>query len=219
MKIKLNEIKTFYINLEKDFDKKKNMDLLLNKLNFKDVTRINGLEPNLDRFVSDRKNLGNIYGCALSHSHALSLQRTPFIILEDDVDVLEYQNEIIVPDDADALYLGNMSWGLVGEDGDLNSLVYEKVEGYEDIYRVFNLLGTHAVLHLSNKYVSDAWQLLNNSYKNIYETIDTINPSSIAPDVCFAKMQKDYNVYAIGTPIFHQTGHYEDQTNKHIEGY
>jgi cation transport regulator ChaB len=219
MIVKLNQIKTMYINLEKDIDKKNNVESILNNLGFKDVIRINAFEPQIDKFVSERKNLGNIYGCALSHEHALGLNSAPFIILEDDIESLNYVNEIEVPDDADAVYLGNMCWGLIGFDGVPNSLIYEKVEGYKDVYRIFNLLGAHAILYLSEKYVTACLDSLTESYKDIDVMKDDVNPSTIASDVSFARIQKDYKVYTIGMPTFYQTGFYENDTNKHIEDY
>lgn len=219
MIIKLNIIPTSYINLKKDIEKKNNVESILKDLQFKSIQRIDAMEPKIDKFVSERKNLGNIYGCSLSHSQALLLNKPPFIILEDDIEVLNFKNEIEIPDDADALYLGNMSWGLIDGYGQENKLIYEKVDGYDDIYKVYNLLGTHAILYLSERYIKKCWKSLTNSYryKNLY--IDDVNPDSIASDVSFAKIQPEYNVYTVGLPIFYQSGNYENNTNKHIEEY
>ncbi len=208
-----------YINLDRDTEKRDNVDRLLFDNKFKSFTRIKAIEPNIDKFVSERKNLGNIYGCSLSHSQALLLNKAPFIILEDDVEILKFKKEIEVPDDADAIYLGNMSWGLIDGYGQNYKVKYEKVDGYKDIYRVYNLLGTHAIAYLSERYAKACWESLTNSYKDIDVATASISPDSIASDVAFAKIQKDYNVYAIGTPIFYQSGYYEEATNKHISGY
>jgi hypothetical protein len=219
MIIELNKVPTFYINLDKDIEKRKNVEYILNKLNFKNFKRVAAFEPKIDKFVNKRKNLGNVYGCSLSHEYALVLNAAPFIVLEDDVEVLEYVNEIEVPDDADAVYLGNMAWGLVDGAGFPNSLIYEKVEGYQDLYRVFNLLGTHAILYLSEKYVLACLDSLTSSYKDLDFMNDNADPNTIASDVSFARIQKDYKVYSIGIPTFYQSGYYEHETNKHIEEY
>ena len=182
--------------------KKENIKEILKDYNFKEVIRIQGVNLKDDAAFADRKKIGHVRGCTLAHLRGLSYGNPPFIILEDDCNINVFKDAIEFPDNADAVYLGSMSWGM--KDGkSTQELQYKKVENYEDIYKSYNLLGAHSILYLSNRYV-------DNCIKVCYASKDT------PQDVGFANSHKNYNIYVIGTPIFYQEGYYAEETKKHL---
>jgi hypothetical protein len=204
MKINLLEIPVFYINMSKDKHKKKHIEQQLSDLGFKNVTRINAVE--------DKKN-GRV-GLSKSQLMALSQVSAPFIVLEDDADPNSFEPVIEVPDDADAVYLGNSQWGLQSSHAGFY-LKYKKVEGYPKILRIFNMLSSHAILYLNQEYVA----VCQRTTKYCAETYP------MPMDVPFAMIQRFFNVYVINDPMFIQKD-YEGKmsaapqfTNKKLTSY
>jgi hypothetical protein len=204
MKINLLEIPVFYINMSKDKHKKKHIEQQLSDLGFKNVNRINAVE--------DKKN-GRV-GLSKSQLMALSQVSAPFIVLEDDADPNSFEPVIEVPDDADAVYLGNSQWGLQSSHAGFY-LKYKKVEGYPKILRIFNMLSSHAILYLNQEYVA----VCQRTTKYCAETYP------MPMDVPFAMIQRFFNVYVINDPMFIQKD-YEGKmsaapqfTNKKLTSY
>jgi len=204
MKINLIEIPVFYINMSKDKHKKKHIEQQLSDLGFKNVTRINAVE--------DKKN-GRV-GLSKSQLMALSQVSAPFIVLEDDADPNSFEPVIEVPDDADAVYLGNSQWGLQSSHAGFY-LKYKKVEGYPKILRIFNMLSSHAILYLNQEYVA----VCQRTTKYCAETYP------MPMDVPFAMIQRFFNIYAVNDPMFIQKD-YEGKmsaapqfTNKKLTSY
>jgi len=107
------------------------------------------------------------------------------------------------PDDADAVYLGISSWGRMnGHSGPF--VQYERIDS--NINRVYNMLGTHAILYLNFEYVSVSKKI---SYHQ-YEIEDYI-------DIGFTDIQKYYNVYCFDTPLFYQSS--SNGTDGKLSGY
>lgn len=185
MKINLLDIPVFYINMKKDIEKDKYINKMLKNAGFKNINRIEA--------VQDKKS--GRRGLSKSQSLALSQIDPPFIILEDDCDIKYFNPEINVPDNADAVYLGNSAWGLLGSyTGFL--LRYERVEKFPEVYQIFNMLSSHAILYLSKDYVSMC-QRTTNYCANVAAT-------PVPMDVPFAEIQKYFNVYTINKPLFIQ---------------
>jgi len=204
MKINLIEIPVFYINMSKDKHKKKHIEQQLSDLGFKNVTRINAVE--------DKKN-GRV-GLSKSQLMALSQVSAPFIVLEDDADPNSFEPVIEVPDDSDAVYLGNSQWGLQSSHAGFY-LKYKKVEGYPKILRIFNMLSSHAILYLNQEYVA----VCQRTTKYCAETYP------MPMDVPFAMIQRFFNIYAVNDPMFIQKD-YEGKmsaapqfTNKKLTSY
>ena len=204
MKINLIEMPVFYINMSKDKHKKKHIEQQLSDLGFKNVTRINAVE--------DKKN-GRV-GLSKSQLMALSQVSAPFIVLEDDADPNSFEPVIEVPDDADAVYLGNSQWGLQSSHAGFY-LKYKKVEGYPKILRIFNMLSSHAILYLNQEYV----RVCQRTTKYCAETYP------MPMDVPFAMIQRFFNVYVVNDPMFIQKD-YEGKmsaapqfTNKKLTSY
>ena len=183
MKIKLTDIPVYYVNLEGEDLKRENTESMLKNLGFKYVHRFNAI----------RHEAGRIIGCARSHHAVLSMDiEPPFIILEDDCALnRKFKNEIEIPDNADALYLGISHWGrYIGHSGPF----VHTTKVNNEIVRVHNMLATHAIMYLSKEYVDVCRRV---AHHHGYEIEDHL-------DIGFAEIHKLYNVYSFDDPIFRQ---------------
>lgn len=173
-----------YINLDRHTEKNEHMSQLIEKFKFRDIKRFSGI---------DRPD-SSIIGCASSHLEILSSISGIHTILEDDC---QLQNEVAmfdIPDDTDALYLGLSSWAFNGKDGTEWIHEFSAVPGYKNIFKVKNMLATHAITYISKRYVEACSQVAKNCVEN-----------EIHVDCGFAKIQKDFNVYALINPTFYQS--------------
>ena len=183
MKINLLEITAYYINLPDQKERNRNAYELLSKLGFKNIVRVDGI----------RDPKANIVGLSKANHNILSTAKAPFIIFEDDIEVKSFQSEIEVPDDIDALYLGNTAWS-VQDSFHGHFLRYTQSKTHKHLYRTYNMLCAHAILYLSDRYVSACERT---SYYCGY-----VSPWPV--DVPFAEIQKYYNVYTTNKPMFAQ---------------
>jgi len=182
VKLNLLDIPLYYINLDRDVEKKNKTESLLRELGFRNAYRFPGV-PHNDK----------ITGCALSHYHILRQAKPPFIILEDDCELYgEFKSEIDIPDDTDALYLGISHWGRY-----LNhSGPYVHIDPVKDgIVRVYNMLATHAIMYLSNPYVDICRRIGYHYGCDVNGHLDS----------GFAEVHKLFKVYAFDEPIFKQS--------------
>ena len=69
---------------------------------------------------------------------------------------------------------------------------YDKVD--DNLLRVYNMLGTHAILYLNDEYVSACKKVAHKQY----EIEDYI-------DIGFTDLQKYYKVYSFDEPPFYQS--------------
>lgn len=114
----------------------------------------------------------------------------PLIIFEDDVQPFNYTDEIEIPDDADAVYLGVLISPAI-----LQKLRYDLVHGYENnVYRVYNPAGTHAVLYISERYTLAA-----------KKQASLVARRMSVPDIdhAYTFINSNFNIYAID-PVFCQ---------------
>ena len=194
MKLKLTDIPVVYINLDEQSDRNESIKTTLNDLGFKNVTR-----------VSAYKDVIGKRGCAYSHAIALEEVKPPFILLEDDCLALNFIDEIDIPDDADAVYLGISSWGRMNAHSG-PCVQYDEVEGYDDLVRVYNMVGAHAILYINPDYIDLCKRIAYHGYL-----------ISDHHDIGFADVQKYYDVYAFDNPMFYQTS--SNGTDKPLTSY
>ena len=189
----LREIPVAYINLDRDTEKKLRIETTLQALGFKYISRVPGVvHPT-----------GNRAGCSMAQHNALHEFEPPFIILEDDATPLNFNPIITIPDDADAVYLGISSWGRMnGHSGPF--VQYENID--DNLHRVYNMLGTHAILYLNEEYISVCKKIAYHHH-DINEHVD----------IGFTDVQKYYNVYAFDDPLFYQTS--SNGTNQKLTSY
>ena len=180
MKLRLTDIPVIYINLDDQPERREQIEKSLNELGFKNVIRVSGFKDPIGK-----------RGCAYSHALALEEIDPPFILLEDDCLPLNFVDNIEIPDDTDALYLGISSWGRMNSHSG-PFVQYQKLDN--GLVRVYNMLGAHAILYLSQEYTS----LCSKIAKNGYDISDH-------QDIGFAEVQRYYNVYTFDDPFFYQT--------------
>lgn len=194
MKINLLKVPVYYINLDKDTAKAEKLESLLYDIGFEQVERFAGTQ------IATPK-----VGCATSHQAILEKLKDhsgPFIILEDDASLAKLQKEIEVPEDADAVYLGNSRFGLYDNHGQLK-VSAERVD--DKLYRVYNMLGAHAILYLNNSYA----RFLANAISFNIDIKDN-------QDKVRASTMKYFNIYTLNTPFFYQEGKHEKVTRVKI---
>lgn len=189
--MKLKDIKTYYINLDKDEEKRESMETMLSDLNF-----------NYERFPAVQEE----WGCEKSHYKLLAEGLTaPFIVLEDDCALKNEVIELGVPNDIDFVYLGVSGFGYYN--GNISCVLYEQAT--EDISRVYNMLSTHAMLYLSDEYA--------NMVKNIaFHCGYKVNQHF---DKSIAEMEKYYEVYALNNPMFYQDNYNKPHTYHDLRKY
>ena len=106
------------------------------------------------------------------------------------------KKEIEVPKNADAVYLGVSSWGRMnGHSGPF--VQYEKVS--DNFYRVYNMLGAHAILYLTEEYVRMCQRV----------SFHAGNVIGSYQDIGFAEIQRWFNVYTFDDPMFYQNSSYQ----------
>lgn len=177
----LRKIPAIYINLQRDIEKNEYMHDMLTQLGFENIIRVEASE------FPDR----HLAGCSLSHFNSLNEVDVPFIIFEDDCRVKNFTPIIEIPDNADAVYLGISSWGRMNSHSG-PFVQYEKVD--DNLLKVYNMLGAHAILYLSKEYAS-LCSKISIHYSHIVDH----------QDIGFAEVQRYYNVYTFNDPLFYQT--------------
>lgn len=132
-------------------------------------------------------------GLAEGHVKALTSGAPPFIIFEDDARVLpaRAQTAFVIPDTADALYLGTSTYGRVRRaTGPYQVLAAEHTTDY---LRVYNMVGLHAVAYLSERYVEHALNTL----------LRYIRDPQGACDDPIADSMHEWMVLALRRPLFY----------------
>lgn len=183
MKIDLKKIPAVYMNLKHHSEKNERMQFLLKKCKFETIIRIEGA------YRPDNPPAG----CAEAHYLGLSKIEPPFILFEDDCSLYHFEPVIEVPDDADAVYLGISQWArYFSFSGPF--VHYKKISN--NLVRVFNMLGGHSILYLTNDYV----RMCQRVSRHAFETLE------YNQDPGFAEIQKYFNVYSVNDPFFIQDG-------------
>lgn len=179
-----------YINLDRHPEKNESMSQLIQRFRFRDIKRFSGV---------DRPD-SSIIGCASSHLEILSSISGVHTILEDDCQIQNQVAVFNVPDNADALYLGLSSWAFNGKDGTEWIHEFAGVPGNNNMFKVNNMLATHAITYISKRYVDACSEVAKNCVEN-----------EIHVDCGFAEIQRDFNVYGLINPTFYQSSN-EDYT-------
>jgi hypothetical protein len=212
MKIKLPELKAYIINLEKHEQKKETSIAALSSVGITDISVFKAFEKNPGRVglsMSFREIFKQIDG-----------HEDPILICEDDISFnpIFNLNEIEIPDDADALYIGIDRNGRIPfvnpyvdrfgppyikeRDRSLGArrIVVQKID--ENIYRAYNMLAAHAIVMINKDYT----KFLENALE-----IPILNGGH--QDLVRATTMPYFKVYALNIPIFYQAGPNEVSTN------
>jgi hypothetical protein len=149
-------------------------------------------------------------GCGLSHLKVLrAAEDGPVLVLEDDVAKSDgYSPTLTVPDDADAVWLGTSAFGSVTA---VNHVGYTHLQLAEEaeygLVRIHNLLSSHAILHLTDRWRRAACEAMTSAM------VDCGWP----PDRGLALIQSDFKVYAVREPFFHQAGQLQPEGREIVE--
>ena len=184
MKIDLRKIPAVYMNLKQHEDKNENMQNLLGECGFETIIRVEG------HYRPDNPPAG----CAGAHYNGLCEINPPFVLFEDDCLLHNFEPIIEVPDDADAVYLGTSQWArYFSFSGPF--VHYDVVD--DNIVRVYNMLGGHSILYLTQEYVKMCQRISYHASKVI----------GYNQDPGFAEVQKYFNIYSVNDPFFKQSGY------------
>lgn len=137
----------------------------------------------------------------------------PFLLLEDDVsvnqDAFEEYSNLIVPDDAEAVYVGTSTYAVLPGLDCAGSPVFGKVAN-DHVCRVYNMLSTHGILVLTARFAAALECVMLEA-----ALLQKYAPRKPVWDCLTARMQVDYQVYATNKPIVYQdsaVGGQEDAT-------
>jgi hypothetical protein len=196
MIIRLTDLDAHYINLESKVERNDNTKNVLNDIGFKRVKRSPG-------FVS----VDNVTGCSLAHRNVLlsiPASKYPFLLFEDDIEVKNFIDIIDIPEDADAVYLGISKMGVVNDEV-VEEIWVSEASGYNNLFKIHNMLAAHAILYINKDYVDE-----------INDSINCYVDSRVPHDVLLAKEMTNWNVYAYIDPMFIQSKKFRDYTDKKI---
>jgi hypothetical protein len=192
MQIDLRNCDTVVINLAEALDRRAHMTRLCQELE-------------LDcRWLEAIKCSPGPIGCGLSHVAALrsGLSGRPLLVLEDDIAATEdFDPVVTIPDDADALYIGTSHFGGLEAYNFLPSLDSIAADHYSsDLLRTYNMMSTHAILYLSDRYRRAAEEAM----------ISAVAVQRLPPDHGLAAIQSRFSVYALSRPMVYQATEFQE---------
>lgn len=191
MILKIADIPTAYINLEKDSEKRESVEKEIRSLGINSFSRV-------DAILGEKPDTR--FAVARSHSKAVSsFTQTPFLVLEDDAVVINPAEHLEVPDDADIVLLGIWDEKVLKRS---NGMRFEHGKVYESfsdsLVKAYKMNGMHAVLYVSDHSVKIAQKVFSLSPKT-GRHIDNL----------FRDVTPFLNVYALKIPVFAQTSKLE----------
>lgn len=190
--VDITNIPVLWTTCDKSKDRHKPMQDMLKVLSIK-ADKING--PITSPYT---------IGVAQGYLEALSKYDPPFLILEDDATLTETNpnTKFAITEKIDALYLGTSIYGRLQRMTRPGGVIAADDGNY---MRVFNMLGFHAVLYLTENYVDHVKETL----KYFIE-----NPVGGCDDPIAETMWR-YNVYSVKKPIYYQKDGRSDDATRH----
>lgn len=192
----LREVPFFYINLDDATERNQKMKKILEDLEIKNFKRINATRHSVGQAGTARSMLEAI---ETAINPIVSPLGTPFVIIEDDIEVKKWDPIIEIPENTDAFYLGISGWGRMN--GHSGPFVQWDVVN-PGMLQVYNMLGGHAIMYLRQRYIDLARRVCLHAGYVIEDH----------PDIGFAEIQRWHNVYAFDDPYFYQTSSGGNQT-------
>lgn len=213
MDLKTKDLEYFYINLDRDWEKAKRLEL---KLDLIDVP-----SQNVNR-IKAHENPDSYIGILDSQIEAIERGLStgnPFVVLEDDVEINNYSESIPIHSLSTCTYLGLSSWGLDFNAESLAKLDYIQPFAIEDdlrICRIKNMFSAHSILYHDQDYTTELLKNLKLVKEGRAFKIGSIDydlryfGKTVVPcDVVMALMQHHYFVTALKIPFFYQAGEHE----------
>lgn len=185
--------------MEKGINLKETTNILINlagATNRLKATKLvlDGLEVPFERFDAIKHENG-LVGCGLSHLNLLNKIKPGTVIFEDDIGSMpNATTRLLVPEEADAVYLGVSNHGYIRNQPYGYGGVVMVTQYTPQWKRVMNMCSTHAILYLSDRYIKAA--------KDI--TMEYLN-RGLPFDLGLASIHKDFNILTPNDPTFYQT--------------
>ena len=178
-KLDLENLKTYWINLDEKTDRKETMENLFDELGIKNHERVSAV-----------KAQPYYYGCGMSHIKTLETGLAtgePFLVLEDDVAYTDgFCKTLDVPKEVDAVYLGYTTWSATKERSLMSRMTNPlQLSQYDDnLAKISYMTCLHAVVYMSEQYVKKCIEAME----------DWVCNKEWHCDVATAEIQKDFNV-------------------------
>jgi len=191
MKLDLRkDVNVFYINLDQDVARRKNIENMFERLGITRHERIPGVK-------SRKKYLGA--NLAAFHAACYIRGRLPALVLEDDAKETGWYTPIIdIPDETDRVYLGHSLYGPVGPGhSELGKVAIYKYSS--KCIRILNMCGTHAVLHVTESYVENSLKVISKACRD-----SAIKSDNCPADRYLARNMGRHIVLATNDPLFLQ---------------
>jgi len=192
----INNITTYYINLEKRTDRNKLVLEELKKININNPIRFNAIEM---------KN--GAIGCSLSHIKVLELaleNNLDYVfICEDDIEILDHE---LFLNNVTKFLNSNIEWDVLIIAGN-NMLPYQQIDNY--LIKVYNCITTTGYI-VKKHYINE---LLNNYREGLTNLIKT-NNKIYALDNYWLKLQRKDNWFFLIPPTIIQRENYSDIEKK-----
>lgn len=198
MQLDIRLIPTNWATIEKNTDRHRKMGDMFRRLEMRNTVQMNG--P-----ISDPYTIG------IAQTHIKGMMGLlPVLVLEDDCQVIaeNWRPIIEVPEGTDALYLGSSWFGMVRGRSQHRGCISSSFN--EDYNRVYNMLGIHSIIYLTESYRDKVVELLT----------EFVNNPVGGCDECIASEMKNHLILAVKKPMFYQNdGHSEEETMKPLEAY
>ena len=201
MIIDLRNVMTRWINLDEHIENAKAMEKQFSDLGFLRHQRISAskIPPPVGYNPAYGKHF---IGCGTSHIRSFGMMNEyPTLVLEDDCKATAAFTPIIeVPDDTDAVYLGVST-------GNPNTIAvdmrkkFDREENKQGWARICNMLATHAILYVSERYAKIAESV----------TKKCTDELKIPLDMGLSQVQNQFNIYAPIFPFFVQADERESE--------
>lgn len=209
----LKDLNFYYINLDRDYEKSKRLEI---KLDLLDVP------SNQIHRIRAHQNSESYLGILASQIDAIQTglaSGKPFVVLEDDVEINNYTDTIPVHELSSCTYLGLSSWGLDKTAESLAKL--EQIEAFpindeSRLCRIKGMFSAHSIFYHDEEYARELLKNLLLVQNGIPFSIDgngyhlRYYGKTILPcDIVMALMQHHFFVTALKVPFFYQTGEHE----------
>lgn len=200
---------------------------ILNSCGLKHAEKISGPRNTPYSININNENVEGFFddGMARGYLTAINKYKPPFLLLEDDIKPTHYHEidgkfhiknlgNINIPNDVDALYMGTSICGR------LNKKTYDNVvecSYYDDTYcKIYNMLSLHAIIYLSDRYISHVSILLKNyidyvenstleKIRNFYNNKEAYDINiHYGADDWIADNMRSYNILCFKKPVFFQ---------------
>lgn len=187
MKIDLDGARYYYLTHDSQVRK----DHMMSEFKGYDLVEVNPVSG-ITRNQSGNTGFSKIFDLACQHQER-DKPFQPFVVLEDDVKkARDFPSSIVIPDDADVLYIGISRCGM-NASGWCYTVYKTSVD--PDLIRVYNMLSSHGIVVCSMRGLLSLQKCVFEDYFR-----------DRGWDISMACIQPYLNVYALKSPLVYQYG-------------